>query len=96
MLGSTFYLRTENARLVPQTGHVLECVEGVAPVIEANLPHGAFSACEWQLLGRKGIVEPPRAPEFLEALKRGHADPSADRKSLAIWSQGWCCLTDRA
>jgi len=96
MLGSTFYLRTEYARLVPETGHVLECVEGVAPVIEANLPHDAFSACERQLLGRKGIVEPPRAPELLEVLKWGYADPSPDRKSLAIWSHGWCCLTDRA
>src|SRR5881409_1152475 len=69
LLGSTFLLGTENALLMPEAGHVLESVEGVAPVIEANLPHSALSASEWELFGSKRIVEPPRAAEFLEALR---------------------------
>jgi len=54
MLGSTLFLGTENALLMPETGDVVKGVEGVAPVVEANLPHSALSPSEWQLLRRKG------------------------------------------
>ena len=88
LLGSTLFIGTVNALLVPEAGHTVECVQDVAPVIKANLADSGPTSSERELLRSQRVVEAPRSAEFLQSLTRGNGDATANRESFAIWRHG--------
>jgi hypothetical protein len=66
------------------TRKAFEHVEGIAPVIKADLMNHRHLACVGQLLGRQRIVLVPIREESVEPFTVGNTDASPDGKGLFV------------